>query len=726
MVRGRFARSLAALLFLASVGTILWVHRIHIDRPNQRPFFLNSDMVGYFYPVTVFMHREVREGRWPLWDPYQLAGVPFVALQASGALYPPNRLLARWFEPARALEVDAVFHMIVAGFFTWLFAGRLGLGTPARLAAALAYMLAPSMLHGFYMIAFLSTQAWLPAVLWSAHGALVEARPRWAVALAGALSLGFLGGHAQGLLYQAELVSLYALFGLAFVTPPDRRARAFWTLALAGGMSLGLMAIQMLPALELARQGTRTLYGLSLKESSLGALTPKTLKADTIGVLLDALRGKYAKESPIGYLSALTLPLILIGLASKRYLRHWLFFFLICLLAGMFMLGERTFVFRMYYSLPFGSLFRNPTRIAFIYEFSAAMLVGLGVQGAVGLAALGRPRGHAPGFVGALLVVGLLAGLYHGSKLRFFHPSLRPSEGFASRRLVEGLKLRIPLGRAFLEARQLPRWDRLHFKMGIMNGLFIVPDYEPMLPEAYARYFNVPEKPPWHGRMSILGGFRTMPREELARLLDLMSVEYYLMLRGAPRRIREALDRFTKGESFVEGEALLSRRASALPRAYIVDRLLHEPDPDKALRLLRSPSFNPRETAVVEDGLPKVGAGVTRAEGRAVITSYQPERVIMKAACRADCFLVLTDLFYPGWTAQVDGRNVKIHRANFLFRGVELDPGLHEVVFGYRPRSFHYGSLITLLTLALAVGLAVGDLLWRRPKRRPAPTEVVN
>lgn len=78
--------------------------------------------------------------------------------------------------------------------------------------------------------------------------------------------------------------------------------------------------------------------------------------------------------------------------------------------------------------------------------------------------------------------------------------------------------------------------------------------------------------------------------------------------------------------------------------------------------------------------------------------------VIIHAECDVPSFVVLTDLYYPGWRCTVDDRETTIYPANYLFRGVEVPQGRHTVRFVYVPASFFNGlwvSLICLLGISL-------------------------
>jgi hypothetical protein len=82
--------------------------------------------------------------------------------------------------------------------------------------------------------------------------------------------------------------------------------------------------------------------------------------------------------------------------------------------------------------------------------------------------------------------------------------------------------------------------------------------------------------------------------------------------------------------------------------------------------------------------------------------------------------LILGDLFYPGWTAEVqsteDGHvtGAPILRTNRVLRGVALPPGKHFVTFRYRPASVFWGALVSGAAWLALFGLAVIGIWHRR------------
>ena len=73
--------------------------------------------------------------------------------------------------------------------------------------------------------------------------------------------------------------------------------------------------------------------------------------------------------------------------------------------------------------------------------------------------------------------------------------------------------------------------------------------------------------------------------------------------------------------------------------------------------------------------------------------------------------LVLSDTYYPGWVARIDGEGSPTYRANYTMRGVSVPAGSHQVTFSYEPQSVRLGIIISILSIS-----ALAVLLWRYEK----------
>ena len=694
-----------ALLGILAAALAFWIQQVHLDPPrhNQRE---NADLRRLYFPNAVYLHEELRAGRIPLWNPYQLAGAPFLAKHQPGALYPPNLLLLAALPPARALEVHAVLHLFLAGAFTWLFLGRLGLGAAARLAGAAAFMFADPLEREIYLVNLLSTSAWLPAVLWALHGLIEERRVRWAVALAGAASLSFLGGYAQGFVYTLQFAAAYGLFGLLLV-PRGERASVLGLAGLAGVLTLGLCAAQLLPALELVRHGGLGLPTLGLEEATAGrfALAPRQLGLGLLG------GGRWGPGPGFPLVALVTAPLVALGWWDRNRRAQWGFFAAAAALAAAFMLGDRTPLYALYHALPLGDAFRIPLRMVLVLALCVSVLTALGVQ-AVGQLAARRPTrprvARALPWIAAALVA---LDSYAKNEVRFAHPAshpaaFRPKPDFAPR-----LAERAGLDRTFLEESGKGFFP----KRGTLERLYLVPDYDGMVPRVYQAYFAAHTL--WHG--AVQGAY--LPPAALrrfVRLLDGMSVRHYVLNPALDPAAVARFERAIGRRARRVGETLWIERPEALPRAYAVlaTRVLEGDSPHDFHRAVFGGGG---AFALVAPGGPRLAPADPSARAAASIASYGANAVEIDASCGAPCLVVLTDLHYPGWRASVDGVPASVHRVNFLFRGVQVPPGRHRVAFRYAPRSVYTGGGLSVLAVAAAVVLVLRGAGGRRAEARP-------
>ena len=95
--------------------------------------------------------------------------------------------------------------------------------------------------------------------------------------------------------------------------------------------------------------------------------------------------------------------------------------------------------------------------------------------------------------------------------------------------------------------------------------------------------------------------------------------------------------------------------------------------------------------------------------------SIQAKEWLLEPEGEREAVLVLTDSYYPGWTAEVDGKAADILRADYVFRAVPLSAGRHTVVFKFRPASFLLGAAVSCL--GAAAWSAWGILLILRRRR---------
>jgi hypothetical protein len=162
------------------------------------------------------------------------------------------------------------------------------------------------------------------------------------------------------------------------------------------------------------------------------------------------------------------------------------------------------------------------------------------------------------------------------------------------------------------------------------------------------------------------------------------------------------------------GDVKIYQNLAVLPRAFVVHQATVPAGDQQALDLLRDPGFDPSQTVILAQGQELAGA---TGQSRAEISSYDPERVQVRATLERSGYLVLTDTHYPGWEATVNGEPAPVLRADLYFRAVPLPAGEHEVIFHYRPFSARLGSILSLAAgvLWIVITIVTSIRIGRKP-----------
>jgi hypothetical protein len=156
---------------------------------------------------------------------------------------------------------------------------------------------------------------------------------------------------------------------------------------------------------------------------------------------------------------------------------------------------------------------------------------------------------------------------------------------------------------------------------------------------------------------------------------------------------------------------------SVRPRAVVASSEFVEPDLVVHAFAMMSDQFDPSTEVLLTAAPPEpagaVGVGVP---AQAAILEEGTNHIVLRAgAPEGGGYLVLMDSYDPGWTAEVDGQDATVLKANGLFRAVRLASGEHVVRFEYRPVSLYVGAAVSLAT---ALGLLLACWLARRRTMR--------
>lgn len=166
------------------------------------------------------------------------------------------------------------------------------------------------------------------------------------------------------------------------------------------------------------------------------------------------------------------------------------------------------------------------------------------------------------------------------------------------------------------------------------------------------------------------------------------------------------------------GDVKIYENLDVLPRAFLVADWQWQPDVVASVAAMGAAGFEPQVTAVLTPVSKNIqsrpAAETAPGSGMVEITHYEPGHIMIKVENDTPRFLVLTEAYYPGWQARVDGAVADLYRADGYFQGVFLPAGQHEVQFEFVPGSVAYGRVLSMTALIIWVFLIATLVIVRR------------
>lgn len=685
-----------------------------------------SDAIAQFYPWKVFWADSVKNGEIPLWNPLIISGVPFLATLHSQALYPLNALFLL-LPSIDAWNLFVASQLFLSVLFTFLFLRELKLSSWPALFGGLAFALSGYMMPWLEYGTGGHTGLWLPLILLAVEKLSKGGGFGWIAAGSVAWALSVFAGDFQSSFYSLLLVLAFLVF---------RRREVFKKGLLIFVLGTLIAAPQVLPTVELYSSSIRE--GDNYRDINFGIVPWSKLilffAPDLYGnpATLNWRGGEYYYQS-LAYVGVATLILAFFAILFSK--KKDAPFFSLALLISLLFIFPTPFA-SLPYKLKIPVLASTAAnRLFFLPSFVLPVLAAFGMEG------LRRKTRRRFAFPVLIFLVGLIFASFVGAKFYFggksldqlvslrnsilplgllFTSSFLIALSFLKRELV---KLVLPLlffllvfdlfrfGHKYLPFSErefvfpeskitnfLKEQEKPFRVVGDINNNWLMPygietieGYDSIYPKQYSQLMALLGGPNLTG-----GPGRYVHQQNFEReLFNLMNVKY--IIRTSDRVINNDQVK----PVFKEEGMIIYENLKVYPRAFLVNDYKIA-DEKEVVTLLGNQEVNFADSVVLAED-PKVDlvAGETGREGEVEVVTTTANKVLLTVDSPTEALLFVSQNYYPGWKAFVDGKRQKIIKANFSFGAIPVSQGRHKVELVYDPYSFKIGVLISALTLLL-------------------------
>ncbi len=698
--------------------------------------FTYRDAGLFTYPVTYYFRDCFWEGHWPLWNPYNNCGIPFLAQWNTLALYPAS-LIYLLLPMPWSLNIYLLAHIFLAALGMYClchywFGSRLGASV-----AAMAFAWNGLSLQFLAWSCHIAAFAWMPWVVLTCAHAVNDGGRCWVwAALAGACQM--LTGAPETVLFTWLIVAAMLLIDVLLAR------QTFWVattrLASIAMLVCALSAAQLLPWLDLLAHGDRS----SASGGNDWALPPWGLANFLVplfhcaGSITGVFMQAEQQWTSSYYLGILPLLLAIVAIWRQRGSRVVLLA-LLTLAAVLLAFGDAGFVLGILRRcFPLMGLTRYPIKFIVIAIFCLSLLAGAGAawlqtQTFTAIGATLRP-------LAGVLCLGVLLILAVAFRFPFPTDSWNDTWLNGLGRLLflgAGVGLLLFAFAAPLDRTRAP----LVFGFLLLTGLDVSFHEPPQNPAVAAEAYG--DRMPPMSAAPRLGESRAMLSPAADRAMGMLAnsdlLQLYYGQRAELYENCNLLNRIPKVDGFFGIHLAWQQKIAALltsgnppprlleflgvsqvaaprelftwnaqtnfmPLATIGQKPVFLDD-DATLRALESPEFLPRQIVY----LPSSGRASVQAAadpGARVLSSYVGrEECVFETSADSPAILVIAQSYYHCWKATVDGNSVELLRGNYAYQAVEVPSGRHVARLVYRDGLFWVGLTLSLVTLACCVFL---------------------
>jgi len=658
-------------------------------RSGEIVYTPHSDIVAYHLAAKEVLFRSWQAGRGlPFWRADQLGGGP--ALTNPNGLYTyPLHFLFYVLPPADAMGWTIWLHLVIGAWAFYAVGRSLDLGRWPCVLMAVAALFNFKVLMAVYAgwLSVLPSITLFPLLFAVIFWAVKSPGPGSALAVAATGALCLHTGQLQLVYYTGWFLVAYLLVTLAGWWRAGRRQevrRAVGWLAVGGVLAIGMAAYLLLP---LAAEAPLISRGLASDEffraaHSVGVRHLLTLfYPAALGSPLDGSYPGVELWEDVAYFGLLPLLLACVG-AALGWRRPPTRFLVVGFITSLLLALDTPIVRLLYEFLPGFRLFRLPGRMLFLTAFFGIALAGIGLEELLARLRKGYGEAWRPALAAASIILTIVAegAAYAHRYLGMVEQAeVTPATDYGRFLAADRTLFRIaPVGRYTVSYG----WAAA-MKLQLISG------YEPFNLRHYQQYFGVMQSGRERREDAIV--WTDLIRVARWDLLDALNVKYLL----APFPLQPPPDRFEPVGSFrnqpvfvfykgVERiDVFAYRNTHVLPRVFWVERVAVVSDENQMRNeVLRG---DLRGVAIVEGTGPMSGFSQGSPSDSANAVEAADGYLTVEAESQADRFLVISEVWHPGWSATLDGRRHPLFRTDLALMGTWLPAGKHQLVLVFRP-----------------------------------------
>jgi len=199
-------------------------------------------------------------------------------------------------------------------------------------------------------------------------------------------------------------------------------------------------------------------------------------------------------------------------------------------------------------------------------------------------------------------------------------------------------------------------------------------------------------------------------------MINLLGINYIF---SAEKLSLPFLELIEQGSSYY-----IYKNKQALPRNFLVTHQAVLENDEEILKAIYENHFDLRKIVFCTDKiLTDQSVQSKNVDFHTSIESYKSNFIRLNVKTPEEAIVVLTDSYNAGWSVYVDGKPDTIHRVNYKFRGIRIDPGKHIITLRYLPKRFVVGAIASSTSLLFQIIAIILIKIWPKTKQLDSITD---